>query len=113
MVALKIMLAYSLIMPPLKCGCIVLCIFLVQKQLDDICTFIRALLLRALAWYNYLIQMLSQISATQSDSDFHIYDDPDLGPFFGSSAKPTLRLFCKVYGANSAMVNLQLAYQRA
>jgi hypothetical protein len=38
------------------------------------------------------------------DSDFHIYDDPDLGPFFGSSARPTLRLFCKVYGAKSAQV---------
>ncbi|XP_063681509.1 interferon-induced protein 44-like [Bolinopsis microptera] len=45
-----------------------------------------------------------KISATQSDTDLHIYDDPDLGPFFGSSAKPTLRLFCKVYGAKSAQV---------
>ncbi|KAL5253299.1 hypothetical protein ACHWQZ_G013173 [Mnemiopsis leidyi] len=45
-----------------------------------------------------------KITATQSDSDFHIYDDPDLGPYFGSSARPTLRLFCKVFGAKSANV---------
>ena len=64
-------------------------------------------------WFQYSVRQITrlflcvcyfQIVATQSDTDLHICDDPDLGPFFGSLEHPSLRLFCKVYGSKSAKV---------